>query len=69
MSKGKFPEFEGWSERDLLCAILHQLRRIYHAQVDLPSAILDFETVKARHAEAAKADPEKYGPKLVVTED
>ena len=65
----KFPDFDGWTERDLLCGILVQLRRVYHAQVDLPSAIMEFEEVKARHAEARKADPKRYGPKLVDGDD
>ena len=39
-----------------------------HAQVDLPSAIIQFEEVKARHAEAVQADPKRYGPRLVEEE-
>ena len=65
----KFPNFDDWTERDLLCGILYQLRKIHHAQVDLPSAILQFEEVKAHHAEAVAADPKRYGPKLVDGED
>ena len=65
----QFPEFDGWTDRDLLCATLLQLRRIYHAQVDLPSAILEFEAAKVRHAEALKADPKRYGPHLVGDEE
>ena len=61
----KFPDFDDWTEHDLLCGILVQLRRVYHAQVDLPSAILQFEELKAHHAEAREADPKRYGPKLV----
>ena len=64
----RFPDFDDWTERDLLCEILIQLRRIYHAQVDLPSAIIQFEEVKARHAEAVQADPKRYGPRLVEEE-
>ena len=65
----KFPDFDDWSEHDLLCAILHRLREINFAQVDLPSAILQHEERKAAHAEAVKADPKRHGPKLVVDED
>ena len=65
----KFPDFDDWTERDLLCAILYRLREIHHAQVDLPSAILQFEEAKARHAEAVKVDPKRYGPRLVRKEE
>ena len=65
----KFSDFDDWTERDLLCAILYRLREIHHAQVDLPSAILQFEETKARHAEARKADPKRYGPKLIDDDD
>ena len=60
-----FPDLDDWTERDLLCAILVQLRRVYHAQVDQPSAILEFERVKSAHAEAVAADPKRHGPRLV----
>ena len=65
----KYPEFDDWTERDLLCATLLQLRRIYHAQVDLPSAIMEFEAAKVRHAESVAADPKHHGPKLVIPEE
>ena len=65
----KFPNFDDWTERDLLCGILHRLREINHAQLDPASAILQFEQRKVAHAEAVAADPKRYGPKLVDGED
>ena len=59
----KFPDFDDWTEHDLLCGILHRLRReINHAQLDPAER---YSAIRATQGGAPCRGRRKADPKAV----